>query len=1360
MNVMFGKKITRIFMIISVLALGIWLAARPVQVPAETALRQQAMRSLAPGGSSSSEGAAAATGQRIVYPPAAAATVDFATVDQNAPHGDSMYDRWLRGEIDLDENESILSAAEVAALQEAAMRMGQTEGVQLAQSGPGLSAPVPAGVSFDSMDYNNGGGSVPPDPELAVGPNHMIAVVNVAVAMYDKSGNTVFGPVPAGTLYSQSPCTSGLYDPNVLYDEEADRWIIAFDQGAFSATGGYCLLASQTGDPLGTWNEYFFQTNSAGGWLDYPHAGVGDNFIFMGGNIYTLGGNYVEGRIYAFNKANLYSGAPVTAVAQGMTATYDTPQPVNLHGASTGTWPNWGNTHYFMSEPYDGVNYTLFEWNTVTLTNQGDLAIGTGGMPVQVVQNGGQNITANDWRPLDFEYRNGYGWTTATNSCNPGAGTVNCVLWAQVDLANAALGPAGSGVYSSNGDHRFFPDLAVNHCNDMALGYTKSSSSMFPSVWVTGRESGDPVGQLQAEVEMKAGEIAYLAFDSVPRRWGDYTGMTIDPDGMTFWYLGEYSKITGNPNGRWGNYIGSFTYPDCMLVTDNPSIVLTKTVGIDSAVCATTNAITVTVGTDVTYCYEVENTGDVTLNVHDLDDSELGTILSGFSYALDPGASAFLTQTVTLMATTINTATWTAYNPPYIVDDTATYNFEDISGTGTSVSLSDDQVSSAIPVGFSFNYFNLNYTDIYISSNGFLTVLSGQPSGCCTGGALPNVDTPNGTIAGWWEDMNPSAGGTVHYQTLGSAPNQYMIVQFTDIPHFGGGNLVTKQYKLFEGSNIIEVHYQAAPSDGGTHSAGIENETGTEGVQYYLGTAGLTTPLAVRYTPLSPNMAQASDTAMVTALIPEIDVAPAAIVATQAVTSVFTHILTISNTGDGDLHWTIDEEAAQAANDRSVNSQARQVATLGDGNGTAQEEASAASNSSSGAGAPANTRIFAPTGNVLYDNGPLVNSPGTGVGGADESVLQTVSLSMDTLGFGHQVVNGNRMADDFTVPPGGNWTIDEIVFYAYQTGSPITSTITQVNLRIWDGEPGNGGSVIWGDTSTNVMVSTTWSGIYRVTETTTGVAVDRPIMASTANVGGLSLPPGTYWLDWQAGGALGSGPWAPPVTVNGQATTGNGLQSLTDNGVTWAPALDSGTGTPRQGLPFLIMGSSGCDSDIAWASVSPTSGTTAVGDNSEVMVTFDTTGLTVGNTYTGTLCINSNDPVNPLVTVPLTLTVEAQSFGVALSGDMAASGEVGTTVTYTIQLTNTGNVVDTFDLTATGAWTTTLGSSSVTLAAGASASVVVQVVVPVNAADGDSDVVTITAVSQSDPGASDALTLTTTAVVSMRHLYLPMIIKP
>jgi hypothetical protein len=72
-------------------------------------------------------------------------------------------------------------------------------------------------------------------------------------------------------------------------------------------------------------------------------------------------------------------------------------------------------------------------------------------------------------------------------------------------------------------------------------------------------------------------------------------------------------------------------------------------------------------GTTVYYCYTVTNTGDVTLNLHDLDDDQLGTIFMGLNYALTPAFSvntvaAGLTIPAMINAPTLNTATWTAYN--------------------------------------------------------------------------------------------------------------------------------------------------------------------------------------------------------------------------------------------------------------------------------------------------------------------------------------------------------------------------------------------------------------------------------------------------------------------------------------------------------------------------------------------------------------------------------------------------------------------------------------------------------------------------------------------------------------------------
>ena len=94
-----------------------------------------------------------------------------------------------------------------------------------------------------------------------------------------------------------------------------------------------------------------------------------------------------------------------------------------------------------------------------------------------------------------------------------------------------------------------------------------------------------------------------------------------------------------------------------------PAITLDKTVGTDVNTCATTDEITVVAGSTVAYCYTVTNTGNITLTLHDLTDSALGTILTNFPFTLVPGASAFLTVSTPITVNTVNTALWTAYNP-------------------------------------------------------------------------------------------------------------------------------------------------------------------------------------------------------------------------------------------------------------------------------------------------------------------------------------------------------------------------------------------------------------------------------------------------------------------------------------------------------------------------------------------------------------------------------------------------------------------------------------------------------------------------------------------------------------------------
>ncbi len=355
---------------------------------------------------------------------------------------------------------------------------------------------------------------------------------------------------------------------------------------------------------------------------------------------------------------------------------------------------------------------------------------------------------------------------------------------------------------------------------------------------------------------------------------------------------------------------------------------------------------------------------------------------------------------------------------------------------------------------------------------------------------------------------------------------------------------------------------------------------------------------------------------------PDIVVTPESLFSEQCPDTVTEQSLVICNEGNLTLTWSLSEltqtvhlagwkpiERPTSYNPEAV----ADVATPGEPAGTPM---------------PAAGTTWSYPQAVLWDNGPLVTHP-DGCGTTDASRLQT-GLGMTTLGFGHQFANGYRMSDQFTITDPGGWNIETITFFAYQTYAPSDpSPITGVYLQIWDGPPWDGGSVIWGDLVTNRLLSSTFTGIQRDSETSP-CANNRYIFANVAQVG-TWLPPGTYWLDWTTDGSASySGPWAPPITILGQTTTGDAYQYTT----AWAPALDGGTST-QQGMPFIIEGSIEI---VPWLSEDPTSGVVGSGLCQTVTVTFDSTGMAPGP-YTAGLKIESNDPDTPTLTIPVTMTV-------------------------------------------------------------------------------------------------------------------------
>ena len=657
-----------------------------------------------------------------------------------------------------------------------------------------------------------------------------------------------------------------------------------------------------------------------------------------------------------------------------------------------------------------------------------------------------------------------------------------------------------------------------------------------------------------------------------------------------------------------------------------PAIALTKTVGTVPAVCAATDTITVSSGTPVYYCYDVENTGDVTFEFHTLDDDQLGQVFFNAPYTLVPGATfQAIVETTVSGSSVTNTGTWTAADGVggFTVDDTIQVDFVDISTTGTPVALSDDSTQQ-LPIGFSFDYYGMAYTNFWVSSNGFLSDAD-YGSGCCSGQPLPDPTTPNGVIAGWWDDLNPSSGGAVYYETLGTTPNQVFIVQFTDVPHYGGGNLVTMQYKLFEGSNVIEVHYLAAPGDGTTHSAGIENQDGTIGIQYYLGTVGLTTPLAVQYAPAMTQEAMASDTATVNISDPDITVNPMALLSSQLTNEVNVLPLDLGNVGTENLDWNIleaiprsipasDGNFVRGANPPSFakapvglkpipGAPGEPLSSLLPGTFAFASEAALGNHVTFDTDTPEILVNIAPTTGTFW--------AGDFVGGDASKTYQikdtNALVTIDAL-TGAETVIGT-----LATPPGGEtytgMTFDPSTGNTYASSCNITtSSLFQIDVatatatRIGAITNSPCSIAIAADTGGTLYTYDLVNDTLLSVDKATGAGTTIGSIGFDANFGqGMDYDgaTGTMYMS-----AFNNGLFQPELRIV-DLTTGNttlvGVLGATDPGALvqlgWVGFLDSPCTAP---------------SDVPWLSVAPDNGTIAPAGTTPVDVTFDSTGLSTG----------------------------------------------------------------------------------------------------------------------------------------------------
>jgi hypothetical protein len=417
-------------------------------------------------------------------------------------------------------------------------------------------------------------GCAPPDTNGDVGPNHYVQTVNVSYAVWDKSGNQLQAPRAINTIWTGfgGPCeTSNDGDPIVLYDQQADRWLI--NQFTSSPPYNQCVAISATGDPTGSYHRYAFQT-SLTDFYDYQKWGVWPDAYYMTANVFEGDGGFRPSAA-AFDRTRMLSGQAATYQEFNPGNYYGNILPTDLDGA---TLPPAGTPNYFASQSGTADRIRLWEfhvdWTTPansTFTGPENIVVAPfdpnlcGGANCVPQPSTAQRVATLLDRPMHrMAYRNfgGHDTLLINHTVDVGADRSG-VRWYEL---RSAPGAGNYGVYQQgtfapeDGLHRWMGAMAMDGEGNLAIGYSTSSTTQFPSIHYAGRLATDPLGTLgQGEALMHMGTGSQTGTNG---RWGDYSGMSIDPsDDCSFWYTQEYYQTTSSFN--WRTKVGKFRFPEC-----------------------------------------------------------------------------------------------------------------------------------------------------------------------------------------------------------------------------------------------------------------------------------------------------------------------------------------------------------------------------------------------------------------------------------------------------------------------------------------------------------------------------------------------------------------------------------------------------------------------------------------------------------------------------------------------------------------------------------------------------------------------------------------------------------------------------
>lgn len=438
-----------------------------------------------------------------------------------------------------------------------------------------------SGLNFAGVGKGDYGFTVqyaPPDTVGAVGATQYVQWVNTYFAVFNKSTGAIAAgfPKPGNSPWVGfgGGCeTNNDGDPIVQYDKLANRWILT----QFSvSTLPYlqCVAVSQTSDATGAYNRYAFSYGNTQ-FNDYPKMGVWPDGYYISYNIFNNAQTFAGSKVCAFDRTKMLAGQPATQQCFQLSTSYGGLLPSDLDGT---TAPPAGSPNFFMNFGANSLNLWKFHVdfaNSANTTFTGPTNIPVAAFNAACSGGGACIPQPNTSNKLDsladrlmyrLAYRNRSGVESLLVNQSVAVGTnkrnkVTSVRWYELHIANGTPSVFQQGTLGTgDGIHRWMGSIASDKQGNIALGYSASSSTVFPSIRYTGRLVTDALGSMQTENIIQAGGGSQTG---TLHRWGDYSAMTIDPvDDCTFWFTTEYLKANGTWN--WSTRIASFKFPGCL----------------------------------------------------------------------------------------------------------------------------------------------------------------------------------------------------------------------------------------------------------------------------------------------------------------------------------------------------------------------------------------------------------------------------------------------------------------------------------------------------------------------------------------------------------------------------------------------------------------------------------------------------------------------------------------------------------------------------------------------------------------------------------------------------------------------------